>query len=74
MQQGLATFFIMNVRGTPLLPADIFGLATATEVASTYTLKFKPAEFIMIPAFIIWLMLIIRFKKKQKAVYFIKTG
>lgn len=63
---GLGNLFIMNVRGTPLLPADIFGLATATEVASTYTLKFKPAEFIMIPAFIIWIMLVIRFKEKPK--------
>jgi len=61
---GLGNLFILNVRGTPLLPADIFGLATATEVASTYTLKFTPAEFIMIPAFIIWIMLIMRFKKK----------
>lgn len=61
---GLGNLFIMNVRGTPLLPADIFGLATATEVASTYTLKFAPAEFIMIPAFIIWIMLIVRFRKK----------
>ena len=42
---GLANLFIMNVRGTPLLPADIFGLATAAEVASTYTVKFTPAEF-----------------------------
>lgn len=63
---GLGNLFIMNVRGTPLLPADIFGLATATEVASTYTLKFKPAEFIMIPAFIIWIMLIIRFRERTK--------
>ncbi len=69
---GLGNLFIMNVRGTPLLPADIFGLATATEVASTYTLKFKPAEFIMIPAFIIWLMLIIRFKKKTESGVFYK--
>ncbi len=61
---GLGNLFIMNVRGTPLLPADIFGLATATEVASTYTLKFKPAEFIMIPAFIIWIMLVVRFREK----------
>lgn len=66
---GLGNLFILNVRGTPLLPSDIFGLATATEVASTYTLKFTPAEFIMIPAFVIWLMLIMRFKKKT-----IKTG
>ncbi len=66
---GLGNLFILNVRGTPLLPSDIFGLATATEVASTYTLKFTPAEFIMIPAFIIWIMLIIRFKKKT-----IQTG
>lgn len=66
---GLGNLFILNVRGTPLLPSDIFGLATATEVASTYTLKFTPAEFIMIPAFIIWIMLIIRFNKKT-----VKTG
>lgn len=66
---GLGNLFILNVRGTPLLPSDIFGLATATEVASTYTLKFTPAEFIMIPALIIWIMLIMRFKKKT-----VKTG
>ncbi|HBA98035.1 MAG TPA: hypothetical protein DCZ23_08000 [Lachnospiraceae bacterium] len=66
---GLGNLFILNVRGTPLLPSDIFGLATATEVASTYSLKFTPAEFIMIPAFIIWIMLIFRFKKKTA-----KTG
>ena len=63
---GLGNLFIMNVRGTPLLPADIFGLATATEVASTYTLKFTPAEFIMIPAFIIWIMLVIRLGASAK--------
>ena len=63
---GLGNLFIMNVRGTPLLPADIFGLATATEVASTYTLKFTPAEFIMIPAFIIWIMLVIRLGASTK--------
>ena len=63
---GLGNLFIMNVRGTPLLPADIFGLATATEVASTYTLKFTPAEFIMIPAFIIWIMLIIRLRASTR--------
>ena len=63
---GLGNLFIMKVRGTPLLPADIFGLATAAEVASTYSLKFSPAEFILIPAFIIWVMLVLRFKKKTK--------
>jgi len=63
---GLGNLFVMNVRGTPLLPADIFGLATATEVASTYTLKFTPAEFIMIPAFIIWIMLVIRLGASTK--------
>ncbi len=63
---GLANLFIMNVRGTPLLPADIFGLATAKEVAATYSIKFTPAEFIIIPAFIIWIMLIVRFYKKSK--------
>ena len=65
---GLGNLFVMNVRGTPLLPADIFGLATATEVASTYTLKFTPAEFIMIPAFIIWIMLVIRLGASAKKI------
>ncbi len=65
---GLGNLFIMKVRGTPLLPADIFGLATAAEVASTYSLKFSPAEFILIPAFIIWIMLVLRLKKKSSSI------
>ena len=63
---GLGNLFVMNVRGTPLLPADIFGLATAAEVASTYTVKFTPAEFVMLPMFIIWIMLLLKIKPKYK--------
>ena len=58
----------MNVRGTPFLPADILGVATATEVASTYTFSFTPAQVVVVPAFILWCLLIyktrIRGKKK----------
>ena len=64
---GLANLFIMNVRGTPFLPADILGVATATEVADHYKLTLTPAQFIMIPAFIIWCVLIIRLKEKKKS-------
>lgn len=63
---GLANLFIMNVRGTPFLPADILGVATATEVADHYTLSLTPAQFIVLPAFIIWCVLIMRLKEKKK--------
>lgn len=66
---GLANLFIMNVRGTPFLPADILGVATATEVASTYTFSLTPAQFIIIPAFAIWCIILVKTRKKEK-----KTG
>lgn len=67
---GLANLFIMNVRGTPFLPADILGVATATEVASTYTFSLTPAQFVVLPAFAIWCILICRtrFKRQKRAV------
>ena len=67
---GLANLFIMNVRGTPYLPADILGVATATEVASTYTFSLTPAQFVVLPAFAIWCILICRtrFKRQKRAV------
>lgn len=67
---GLANLFIMNVRGTPFLPADFFGVATATEVASTYTFSLTPAQFVVLPAFAIWCILIyrIRFKRRKRTV------
>lgn len=67
---GLANLFIMNVRGTPFLPADILGVATATEVASTYTFSLTPAQFVVLPAFAIWCILIYRtrFKRQKRTV------
>lgn len=63
---GLANFFLMNVRGTPFLPADILGVTTATEVADTYSLTMTPAQFVVFPAFFIWCLLILRLKHKKK--------
>lgn len=57
---GLANLFIMNVRGTPFLPADILGVATATEVADHYTFSLSPSQFIIIPAFFIWNLFVFR--------------
>lgn len=65
---GLANLFLMNIRGTPFLPADIFGVATATEVADHYKLSLTPAQFIMIPAFLIWCVIIIRLYKKGEKI------
>lgn len=62
---GIANLFIMNVRGTPFLPSDILGVATATEVASTYTFSFTPAQFVVLPAFVIWCIVLLRSRKKQ---------
>lgn len=63
---GLVNFFIMNVRGTPFLPADILGVTTATEVVDHYTLTMTPAQFIVFPAFFLWCLLVLRLKQKKK--------
>lgn len=61
---GLANLVLMNVRGTPLLPADMLALATATEVAQTYHISLTPAQFVMLPACILWCFLVFRLRKK----------
>lgn len=63
---GLVNLFLMNVRGTPFLPSDILGVATATEVASTYTFSLTPAQFVVIPAFCIWCILLFRIRVRGK--------
>ncbi len=60
---GLANLVLLNVRGTPFLPSDLLALRTATEVASTYTISFTPAQFVILPAFILWCYIIYRFRK-----------
>lgn len=65
---GLANLILMNVRGTPFLPGDLLALGTATEVADTYSISLTPAQFVMIPAFIIWCFFIFRLKDKKKNV------
>ena len=59
---GLANLVLLNVRGTPFLPSDLLALRTATEVASTYTISFTPAQFVILPAFILWCYIIFRFR------------
>lgn len=63
---GLVNFFLMNVRGTPFLPADILGVTTATKVADHYTFSATPAQFIVFPAFMIWCLLLLRLKRIHK--------
>lgn len=59
---GLANLVLLNVRGTPFLPSDLLALRTATEVASTYTISFTPAQFVILPAFILWCYIIFRLR------------
>ena len=56
----------MNVRGTPFLPADILGVTTATEVADKYHLTMTPSQFVAIPAFFIWCLLLLRLRGDKK--------
>lgn len=63
---GLVNFFLMNVRGTPFLPADILAIKTATKVVDHYTLTVTPAQFIVFPAFFIWCLLFLRLKRPKK--------
>lgn len=63
---GLVNFFLMNVRGTPFLPADVLAVNTATEVADHYTLSTTPAQFIVFPAFFLWCLLILRLKRPHR--------
>lgn len=62
---GLVNFFLMNVRGTPFLPADVLALVTAKAVADQYTLSVTPAQFIVFPAFFLWCLLILRLKRPK---------
>ncbi len=64
---GLVNFFLMNVRGTPFLPSDILAINTATEVANTYSFSMTPMQFVMIPAFAIWCLLLLRMKEPKRA-------
>lgn len=59
---GMANRFLMDVRGTPFLPADFFGVTTATEVVDHYTLSLTPAQFIVIPAILLWFLFVYRIK------------
>ncbi|MDD7404111.1 MAG: sulfatase-like hydrolase/transferase [bacterium] len=63
---GLANLILMNVRGTPFLPGDLLALGTATEVANTYKISLTPAQFVMLPAFVIWCLLLSRLKENKK--------
>lgn len=65
---GLANLVLMNVRGTPFLPGDLLALGTATEVASTYKISLTPAQFVMLPAFIIWCFILFRLKEKKQKI------
>lgn len=62
---GLANLILMNVRGTPFLPVDMMALNTAAEVSSTYKISLTPAQFVMLPAFLLWCVLIFRFKGEK---------
>ncbi|MCR5202324.1 MAG: sulfatase-like hydrolase/transferase [Lachnospiraceae bacterium] len=63
---GLVNFFVLKLRGTPFLPSDIMGAATAKEVADHYKFEFTPVQFITIVFFIIWIMVILKFRIKPK--------
>ncbi len=67
---GLANLFVLAVRGTPFLPSDILGVATATEVADHYTLTLSPVQFIALVGFIIWCIVLFKLKKKHVKVTF----
>ena len=63
---GVANVVLLNVRGTPFLPGDLMALGTAAEVANTYTISLTPMQFIVIPAFIIWCVFLLRIRKKHE--------
>ncbi|MCR5623642.1 MAG: sulfatase-like hydrolase/transferase [Lachnospiraceae bacterium] len=69
---GLVNLFVMNVRGTPFLPSDILGVKTAKEVADHYTLSLTPAQFVVFVAFIIWCMILMKFRNRFYKVTFKK--
>ncbi|MCR5587462.1 MAG: LTA synthase family protein [Lachnospiraceae bacterium] len=60
---GFVNLVVLNVRGTPFLPADILGIQTATEVADHYTISLTPSQFVVLVAFIIWLIVLIKLSK-----------
>lgn len=63
---GIANFVLMNIRGTPFLPGDLLALGTAAEVAGTYTISLAPMQFVMLPAFLLWCLFVLRIKPKKE--------
>ncbi len=63
---GLTNLILMNVRGTPFLPGDLLAIGTATKVANTYQISLTPAQFVALPAFIIWCFFLFRIKERSR--------
>lgn len=66
---GLANYFVVNFRGTPIVPWDLLSLGTAVSVADNYSFTLPWKQCFVVQAFV-WIILIagkssVRFTKKK---------
>lgn len=63
---GIANYYTIQFRGSPILPWDIKSLGTATDVMSNYDFKVTPAIYLSVYAFIALLILLFKMKPTSK--------
>ncbi len=67
---GLANYFVVNFRGTPIVPWDLLSLGTAASVAGNYTFTLQWKQALVIVIFL-WILVLsqgncLTFRKKKK--------
>ena len=61
---GLANYYVMNFRSTPIRPWDLFSIRTAASVANNYSYSLEWQTVVVILAFLLLLVLESRFHMK----------
>ena len=66
---GLTNYFVVNFRGTPIVPWDLLSIGTAVSVADNYTLSLPWKQCFVVQAFV-WIIVIagkssVRFRKRK---------
>lgn len=63
---GVANFFIIEFKGQPIVPADLFALSTAASVASGYSLFMTPRLALCLAVYIVYCVALVLLCPKRK--------
>ncbi|MCD7837100.1 MAG: LTA synthase family protein [Lachnospiraceae bacterium] len=64
---GLANYYVVSFRSTPIMPWDIFSIKTAGSVADNYSYKLEWEALLVLAGFVLLLVIESRFKMKAPA-------